>query len=488
MSPRLSRLSDVSGMARLPGYDPAKHGTGIVHLGAGAFHRAHQAVFTDDALALAGGDWRITGVSLRSTAVAEDMNPQNGLYTLIERGSTGDSARVIAAIDRVLAGAGQLGQALALMADPNTRIVSMTVTEKAYGIDRAALCADTAHPAVAADLARPDAPTGVLGLLVAALRQRRAAGVKPFTVLCCDNLPDNGALLRAGVVDFARRIDPDLARWIEGEVAFPSTMVDRITPASTDRTRADALAFTGCEDHAAIETEPFTQWVIENHFAQGHPAWDAAGALFVSDVQPYELMKLRMLNGAHSALAYSGFMAGCEHVRDVMARPDFHALVNRLMWAAQATLPDLTGIDLDGYRRSLLARFENRAIAHKTAQIAMDGTQKLPQRLLAPAVTCLATGGDIGAYAFAVAAWMRFCLGRGEDGRPHDLNDPRQDEIGQALTGAATAQKISTVLHGLPGLFPDGLRDNPDWRRAVEDRLERMLQQGMAAAVNQERV
>lgn len=486
MSPRLSHLSDVAGKARRPGFDPARHATGIVHLGPGAFHRAHQAVCTDDALAIAGGDWRITGVSLRSTDVAETMNPQNGLYTLIERGSTGDSARVIAAIDRVLAGAAELPRALALMSDPKTRIVSMTVTEKAYGIDRAALRADPGHPAVAADLARPEAPGGVLGLLVAALRRRRAEGIKPFTVLCCDNLPDNGGLLRAGVVDFARRLDPDLARWIEGEVPFPSTMVDRITPAATDRTRADALSFTGCEDQAAIETEPFTQWVIEDHFAQSRPAWDAAGALFVNDVQPFELMKLRMLNGAHSALAYAGFMAGCEHVRDVMARADFHRLVDRLMRNAQATLPVLPGIDLDGYRRSLLARFENRAIAHKTAQIAMDGTQKLPQRLLAPAEQCLGAGGDIGTYAFAVAAWMRFCLGRNEAGEPYALNDPRQDEVAQALVGTSTAEAISAGLHGLPGLFPEPLKTDPDWRRAVEMRLDRMLKLGMEQAVQKE--
>lgn len=309
-APRPTSLQDVTGPASLPGYTPSEHGTGIVHLGVGAFHKAHQAMYTDTALAAAGGDWRITGVSLRGTAAADALNPQHGLYTLVERGPDGTRGRVIAAIDRVIAATRDRAAVLDAMTDPATRIVSLTVTEKAYGIDRAAGAVDPSHPAIAADLADPRAPAGAVGLIVEALRRRRAAGARPFTALCCDNLPDNGGLLRTGVLDFAGRIDPELRRWIEDEGRFPATMVDRITPAATEATLGAAEDLTGCRDLAAVETEPFTQWVIEDRFADGRPAWELGGALFVDDVAPFERMKLRMLNGSHSMLAYAGFLSG----------------------------------------------------------------------------------------------------------------------------------------------------------------------------------
>ena len=263
-------------------------------------------------------------------------------------------------------------------------------------------------------------------------------------------------------------------------------MVDRITPAATEETLADALALTGCEDHAAIETEPFSQWVIEDHFPTGRPAWEAGGALFVDDVRPYELMKLRLLNGAHSMLAYAGFLAGCAYVRDVMARPDLAHLIARQMNAAAATLPPLEAIDLEAYRDQLLARFANRAIAHRTAQIAMDGTQKLPQRIFAPAVDTLRAGGDLSAFAFATAVWMRYALGHHEDGTRYALNDPRGDEITAALKGKTEAAAISRALHALPGLIPNSLGDNPNWRGAVERTLATILQDGIEAAIRKE--
>jgi len=266
---RLSALCDVTGPARRPAYEPADHGTGIVHLGLGAFHRAHQAVATDDALAAHGGNWRIVPVSLRSREASEALNAQNGLYTLIERGPGGISGRVVGAISHGI-GADPAATLKALR-DPAIRIVTLTVTEKGYGIDRATHGPDWNHDAVAADRKAPDAPVGVLGLLTAAIKARRDAGSVPLTILSCDNLPENGALLRAGVVGFARALDEDLARFIESEITFPSSMVDRITPAATAQTLAEAERLTGCTDLAAIETEPFTQWVIEDRFPNGRP-------------------------------------------------------------------------------------------------------------------------------------------------------------------------------------------------------------------------
>lgn len=484
--PRLSAALTLPDGVAAPGYVPADHGCGIVHLGLGAFHKAHQAVYTDDALALDGGDWRITGVSLRSTGAVEELAPQDCRYTLIEQGEGAPQARVIASIARALSGATDIAAIRAALADPATRIVSLTVTEKAYGIERTTGGADPAHPSVAADLRAPDQPTGVLGLLVQALGARRAAGIAPFTVLCCDNLPENGAMLRGGVIDFARRTDPDLAGWIREAVAFPSTMVDRITPAQTEKTRAEALRLTGAEDHAAIETEPFTQWVIEDRFTAGRPAWEKAGAIFVADVAPYEKMKLRMLNGTHSMLAYAGFLAGHRYVRDTMNDAALARLIRRHLGAAAATLAPLPGIELAGYAAQLQERFANPAIAHETYQIAMDGTQKLPQRLLAPALETLGAGAPLRPFAFAVAAWMRYCLGRSDTGENYALRDPMEAEISSRLRGLDNAAAIIDSLSTLPGLMPPALAGASAWQEPLNDILTRMLRDGVGQAIARE--
>ncbi|MHB2264039.1 mannitol dehydrogenase family protein [Aliihoeflea sp. PC F10.4] len=485
MTRRLSAIGDVKGSAQLPEYDPSAHGVGIVHIGVGAFHRAHQAAMTDAALGAEGGDWRIRGISLRSTAIAEALNPQNGLYTLIERGAEGTKARVIAAIADVIAG--DPAATLKALCDPAIRIVTLTVTEKGYGIDRASGGPDWSHPAVADDRKTPDAPSGVLGLLAAALGARRAAGTAPFTVLCCDNLPENGKLLKAGVVGFAQEIDPALADHIAAEVAFPSSMVDRITPAAGDATFTDAKAATNCTDLAAVETEPFSQWVIEDEFPQGRPAWEAGGAIFVGDVAPYEHMKLTMLNGSHSMLAYTGFLSGRAYVRDVMADADLAVLVRRHLHAAASVLPQLPGFDLSAYADALEARFRNPAIAHATFQIAMDGTEKLPQRIFVPAKTALGTSKPVRPFAFATAAWMRYALGMTDNGDAYELRDPREDEIKKSLAGTSRdAARISAALHGLPHFIPDELTRSDEWRAAIEDALGVMLREGMHAAIARE--
>jgi fructuronate reductase len=480
---RLSSLTDATGAALRPAYDPARHSHGIVHLGIGAFHRAHQADYTDAALAAAGGDWRIVGASLRSVELADALNPQNGLYTLIERGASEVRAKLIGSIERVIAASRAPAELMTSLIDRRTRIVTMTLTEKAYGIDRTTMTVDIQHPAVAADFQKPTNPSGVLGLLAEALQRRRAASIEPFTVLCCDNLPDNGEFVRRGVVDFARRRDPAFGDWIAEKVSFPSSMVDRITPASTEETREDALRLTGCIDRAPVETEPFTQWIIEGRFPGGRPAWEAGGALFVDDVKPYEAMKLRMLNGAHSMLAYAGFLSGRRYVRDTVGPTGFRSLIERHVMAAASTLPRLPGIDLSVYAKQLLSRFANPAIAHETYQIAMDGTEKLPQRIFAPALEALENDRDVRPFAFAVAAWMRYCIGRFDDGTRFALRDPREDEISHRLSTANTSSDITEALHALPNLFPERLRTNVVWRRTVNACLNTMIGEGMHAAL-----
>ena len=482
---RLTSLADVPNGQR-PGYDPAAHGVGIVHLGLGAFHKAHQAAMTDTAIAAKGGDWRITGVSLRSRAPSRDLGAQNGLYTLIERGAEGSRARVVAAIARALCSAGDPEAALASLSDSSCRVVTLTVTEKAYGLDRAKHECDPAHPAVCADLERPEMPQGVLGLLVRALHRRKVLALPPFAVLCCDNLPDNGPLLRGAVVDFARRIDAPLADWIAERVAFPATMVDRITPAPTEATYAEARRLTGLEDRAAVETEPFCQWVIEDAFPLGRPAWDEAGALFVGDVRPYEAMKLRMLNGSHSMLAYAGFHAGLALVRDAVAEPHLAALVRRHLAAAAATLPDLRGIDLSDYAEDLEARFANPAIAHETFQIAMDGTEKLPQRIFAPALDAIDRGQPLRPFAFATAAWLRHASGATHDCAPYEVRDPRADEIRTAITGLGDPGAMVDAVMAMPGFAPQALAGQPAWRTQVAEILSATLSKPMAAVIRTE--
>ncbi len=468
------------GVAR-PGYRPQAHGAGILHLGLGAFHRAHQAVYTDDALAAAGGDWRIIGANLHSRTVPEALAAQNGFYTVLERGSE-TRARIIAAHAATIAG--DAAAVLRAACDPAIRIVTLTVSEKGYGIDRVAMDLDPAHPDVAADLAQPARPRGVLGLLTAALSARRAAGSAPFTLLSCDNLPDNGHLLRAGVLGFARRTDPDLADWIAGHVAFPCCMVDRITPAPSAATAADVMALTGREDRACVETEPFRQWVIEDRFPAGRPAWEAGGAQFTGDVRAWEAMKLRMLNGAHSLIAYAGQLAGLATVREVMADAGLAALIARHMRAAAATLPGGAGLDPEAYGRALAVRFANPGLAHATAQIAMDGTEKLPQRWFAPATELLVAGGDLRPYAFASALWLGWLAALAREGKaPPDPRGAQLLALAQAAGG--DPEGLSGIL-ALPGLAAPALRTAPGFRAPLLAVLARLQAEGWRATFDAE--
>ena len=480
---RLSSIDQVPDAAR-PGYTPSACKVGIVHLGPGAFHKAHQAALTDAVLAIRGGDWRILGISLRSQQAVQELSPQNGLYTLIAKGAGGTRARVIGAISGAICSADDPGPALAAMAAPATRIVSLTVTEKAYGLDRYTRGCDPTHPAIAADLANPGHPQGVLGLLTAALARRRDAGLPPFTVLCCDNLPENGALLRGAVVDFSARLDQALATWIRTNVAFPSTMVDRITPAPTDSTRAQAASLISAHDLAATETEDFCQWVIEDNFTMGRPDWNLAGAVFVDDVAPYEKMKLRMLNGSHSMLAYVGFHTGCTYVRDAMADPAIANLVQRHLTTAAATLGRVDGIDYPEYAAALLSRFENPAIAHETFQIAMDGSEKMEQRIFSAVPEARKVGVDIRPFAFTTAAWLRHVSGATHDCAPYELRDPRAAQLTELFHDRQGSEIIAS-LHDTE-LIPANLRDDLEFWLTVQTILVEMLTMPMRAVVAKE--
>lgn len=482
--PSLS-LRSLAGLAvERPGYDPARVSTGIVHLGLGNFHRAHQAAYTDAVLA---GDpsWGICGVSLRSRGVIDALAAQDHLYTLLERGPGGTQPRVIGSVREALAAADGIGAVLERIAAPATRIVSLTVTEKGYCHRPADGSLDLAHPDIVHDLADPQAPVSVPGILVRALALRRAHGT-PLTVLSCDNLPHNGATARGIVLALAERLDPHLARWIADRVAFPSTMVDRIVPAVTDADRTAAGTF-GYTDAVPVATEPFTQWVIEDRFAAGRPAWEAAGAQFVADVAPFELMKLRLLNGAHSTMAYLGYLAGHDFIYQVSADPALAAAVERLWSELEPTLPaalGAAGVDLAAYRRELMARFRNTALPHRTWQIAMDGSQKLPQRLLAAARERLAQDLPVDAIALTVAAWMRYVAGTDEKGAAIDVRDPLAPECARiAAAAGGDPARLADGLLALEAVFGRDLPADPRFRTAVCQRLADLYARGVRAVL-----
>ena len=404
-------LSQLPASVSKPTYDRSKVVGSIVHLGIGAFHRAHQAMFTDAALAATGDlSWGLVGAGVISADMKDALMPQDGLYALAEMGADSEKVKVIGSIIDVFGGAEDAEKLLAKMSDVSTRIVSITVTEKGYYLDLATGKLQINAPAIAADLASPATPKTILGLIVQALKARKAKGIKPFTVMSCDNLPNNGKLAKAAVLAFAREADADLASWIEANVCFPCTMVDRITPATTDADRAHVNSVIGMEDAWPVVTEQFYQWVIEDQFTMGRPEWDKVGAIFSDEIECWENMKLRCLNGSHSTLSYMGQLTGRETVADAMGLPLITDLLDKLWSEISEVLHAPKGVNPADYIESLKLRFRNPALKHRTAQIACDGSQKLPQRLLAPLRDRIAKGLASPAIATAVAAWMHFVV------------------------------------------------------------------------------
>lgn len=490
---RLSKASLAalpSDVAR-PAYDVAAARVGIVHLGVGAFHRAHQAVYVDDRLAAGEMDWAICGASLRAADTAEALGPQDGLYTLATRDASGEALRIVGALRRLLVAPADPQALIAAMSDPSVRIVTLTVTEKGYCHDPASGRLNEDHPDIRHDLASPGRPRSAPGFLVEALARRRAAGVAPFAALSCDNLPSNGATARKVVARLAALRGADLGRWVEGEVAFPSSMIDRIVPATTDEDRVRIAERLGVSDAWPVVTEPFTQWVVEDHFPMGRPRFEESGVTVVADVAPYELAKLRLLNGSHSTLAYLGYLSGYETVAQAMADPTLAALIGALMAKESAPTLDAraTG-DLAPYMRELLARFRNPALRHRTWQIAMDGSQKLPQRLLGTIRARLAKGEKIDRLALGIAAWMRYVTGVDEHGRAIDVRDPLAARLKAiAEREGLDAARLAPALAGVTDIFGDLAADSRflapvtaalaklialGARRAVEDSVRRL--------------
>jgi fructuronate reductase len=476
------RLCAANAEARLP-YDRSSVTPGIVHLGIGAFHRAHMAAYVDDLLRT-DPSWGIVGASLRRPDTRNALAPQDFLYTLAVRSGAGTTLRAIGSLLDVLDAAAQRRELIATMTDPRIRIVSLTITEKGYCHDPATGELDASHPDILHDLAHPEAPISAPGLLVRALELRRAEGTPPFTVLSCDNLPANGETTARIVTRLAALRERGLADYIADKVSFPSTMVDRIVPATTEADREFVFGTAGFFDAWPVVTEPFSQWVVEDRFSFGRPAFEKVGAQLVSDVRPFELMKLRMLNGSHSTLAYLGYLAGYKFVSEAISDTSFHTLVTKFMTEeVMGTLPKDLG-DLGAYRDALLHRFANPALKHRTWQIAMDGSQKLPQRLLGTIRDRLAHDRSMARAALGVAAWMRYVTGVDEQGRDIDVRDPLASRL-RAISESARGKPAQLVdgLLRVSEVFGDDLPRSGSFRAVLTGHLASLFQRGALETV-----
>lgn len=428
---------------------PGDAGIGVVHLGVGAFFRAHQAVYTEEAIAAGGGDWAIAAVAPHSPHVVDALARQDGLFSVASLSGGGARTRVVGAIGRVIHAPSDRASVVDLLADPAVRVVTLTVTEKAY---------------------QPG--SSVVKLLVDGVRARIAAGGPPLALVSCDNLTNNGDRLRKLVTEAVE---------VPATVTFPRTMVDRIVPATTQQTLDTVREALGFADLAAVEAEPYRQWVIEDAFPGGRPAWDLAGAVLTADVAPWEQLKHRALNGLHSTLAYLGALAGCETIAEALRLPGMREVLRRFV--AGEIAPSFAappGVDVRAYGDEALDRFANPAIRHRTIQVAMDGTQKLPYRVLQTVRDCRAQGISPRYGALVVAAWIRFAQGRADDGRELPLDDPLAAAVREQL--AAGGSPVDALL-GFDAVFSPALAQDADFRALVGGWYADLARHGVRATL-----
>ena len=469
---RRSHLDRLQPPVRLPGFDPARVTPGIVHLGLGGFHRAHMARYThnlmergDDALG-----WGIIGAGLMppDRRMQDSLEPQDNLYTLVERSATDETVTVIGSLAGVIFAGESSAGVLDAIDQPAIRIVSLTVTEHGYCLNRSTKRLDPDHPLIRRDLAHPERPASAIGIIVEALRRRRASGASPFTALSCDNIQHNGTVLREAVLALAAIRDPDLGRWIQENASFPSTMVDRITPVTADQDTAMLAARYGIIDRWPVFAESFTQWVIEDRFTQGRPAWQDVGAQFVDDVSPYEFMKLRLLNASHLAVAGMGRLAGYITIDQAMADP----LISRFMTALMdretgPTLPAIPGIDLTRYKATLVERFANPAIKDTVERVNTDAPLNI---LVDPMRDRLRAGRPVDLLALALAAWLRRVRGEDEQGQPIDVRHPLAEQLrAKAVEGGPDPRPLLSVaqLFGDTGADPRLIDPVAGWLSAL---------------------
>ncbi len=469
----------------VPTYDRAALKPRIAHIGFGAFARAHVAMHLHETLAADGSDWGMRVIELFGTAdLFDKLAENNHLYTLVETADEGTNARLLGAVCETqhIARDG-INALIEGLAEEQLKVISLTVTEKGYCVANGKL--DLENPMIQQDLATPHAPKTAIGLIVAGLAKRRALGNGPITVMSCDNLPHNGVLCGIAVREFAAKQDAELAAWIEENVSFPSTMVDRIVPALTDESRSLIRESLGGQvDLNGIVCEPFCQWVIEDNFKAGRPQWELAGTQLVADVEPFEEMKLRTLNGSHSFLAYLGFLGGKETIADCAADPVYYAEARKLMVDEQLPTLDVPeGVDLVAYAESLLKRYSNSKLKHQTWQIAADGTQKMPQRWLNSVKFHIANGGDYSHLALGIGGWMNY-IRANRNGERYEVVDPMKDKLAEIVAQHGDNQTAYVdALLALDSVFPSELVARDDFKKAVHKAYHAVADKGAAQAV-----
>jgi mannitol 2-dehydrogenase len=466
-----------------PGYAREDVARSIVHIGVGGFFRAHQAVYLDRLLHLPGQhQWGYCGVALlpHDAAIRDAMLAQDCLYTVVERGAQGDAARVVGSLLEFLYAPDDAEAVLEKMADAGTRIVALTITEGGYYINQGNGEFDADHADIAHDLAHPLTPRCSFGYLAEALRRRRERGLAPFTLMSCDNLQNNGDVLRKMLLAFTALRDPALSEWVAQNTAFPNSMVDRITPATTDEHRALLRERFGLADAWPVMTEPFLQWVIEDRFPGGRPAWELVGAQMTADVLPYEKMKLRLLNAGHQSLCYLGMLFDYEYAHEAMADDGIRRLLSDMMdIEVTPLLPAVEGIDLEAYKRTLIERFSNPTIRDQLSRIGTEGSARIPKFVLPSVREQLQRGGPIARLSFTVACWFRYLNGRSESGAAMPLIDPHGERLrAHALRGGADAGPLLSLRE----LFGE-LADEPRFTARVREDLARLYRDGARAAL-----
>ncbi|ASI91868.1 fructuronate reductase [Vibrio mediterranei] len=472
--------------AETPNYDRSTLKSRIVHLGFGAFHRAHQGLFTDEVARKSQSDWGICEINLfGGEELITSLRAQDHLYSVAEKGALSTDVKVIGSVTESLhPSLDGIDTVIEKMAEPQVAIVSMTITEKGYCADPATGRLDKNNPLVIADLENPSSPKSALGYIVQALKVRRERGLSPFTVMSCDNVQENGHVAKAAILEFAKLLDAELGAWIEANVTFPCTMVDRIVPAATEETLREITELLGVEDPCGIACEPFRQWVIEDNFVAGRPAWNIAGAEFVTDVVPYEEMKLRMLNGSHSFLAYLGYLGGYAHISDTMTDAGYRKAAFDMMMLAQApSLKMPEGTDLEAYAKLLIERFTNPSLKHKTWQIAMDGSQKIPQRMGGSLKFHLDQGSEFKWLATGIAGWMRYVSGVDEQGNEIDVRDPMATMLRSVCDQYGLNVTVVPALLGIEAIFPREIGQSPIVIDAVSSAYQSLIDHGAKATV-----
>ncbi|HEY0791542.1 MAG TPA: mannitol dehydrogenase family protein [Chthoniobacterales bacterium] len=479
-----SQLSALGARLPVPTYPREALPPSILHIGVGGFHRAHQCVYLDDLKHLhPTPEWAIWGVGLlpHDARIRDALNRQDGLYLVVEREGTEDRPRVIGSIGQMLFAPENREAVLNRFAAPETRIVSLTITEGGYYVNQGTGQFDAEHPDIQRDLANPRAPTCSFGYLAEALDRRRQRGLAPFTLQSCDNLQNNGEVLKRMLTAFAELRDPSLANWISEHVAFPNSMVDRITPATTDEHRALVRDKFGVADECPVVCEPFKQWVIEDHFTLGRPRWEEAGAQITTDVLPYEKMKLRLLNAGHQAICYIGMLLGYQYAHEAATDPEIRKVLRRMMDVdVTPLLPAVPGIDLDQYKDTLIARFSNSAVRDQLIRIGTEGSARIPKFVLPSILEQLDRGGSISDLAFTVASWFRYLAGQDDAGRELPIIDPFAERL---QTVARTGGKDPTRLLALAEFFGDRLPRDPAFTRKVQSTLASFYEQGARATL-----